>query len=414
MTTDPRAASARPLPGRRAHLPALDGLRGAAVIGVLLFHTGRLDGGFLGVDLFFVLSGYLITGLLLREAAATGRVDLPAFWGRRLRRLLPALALMLACVTLAVRAVGPPGLVRSTLADGPWVQANLANWHLLASSAGYWDRFGADRVFGHLWSIAVEEQFYLLWPLLVALVALAVGRGNGRGDAAGVPVAALAACLGAASVLAMALLADPADPTRAYTGTDTRAFSLLLGALAAAPPVRDRLARLVERNPRAAAAATAASAAAIAALWLLADGSDSFWLYRGGLLAHALACALLIGLLAHAPGGPMSRALACAPLRWTGGISYSLYLWHWPVIVLLSPEATGLSGWWWTAAVCAVSVALAALSTRLVEDPVRYRARWARGRGGAVAVAAVTVALAALWIAVPAPEPPAVDITALD
>ncbi|WP_306368700.1 acyltransferase [Nocardiopsis sp. CC223A] len=402
----------RPPSGRRGHLAALDGLRGAAVVGVLLFHTGHLAGGFLGVDLFFVLSGYLITGLLLREVAATGRVDLLAFWGRRLRRLLPALALMLVCVTLAVRAAGPPGLVRSTLADGPWVQANLVNWHLLASSAGYWDRFGEERVFGHLWSIAVEEQFYLLWPLLLALAALSGGRIARRGTATAVAV--LAACLGTASVLAMALLVDPADPTRVYTGTDTRAFSLLLGALAAAPPVRERLDRLADRAPRAAAAATALAAAVIAVLWLIADGTTATWLYGGGLFVHALACTVLIGLCARAPEGLVARVLAAGPLRWAGTISYSLYLWHWPVIVLLSPEATGLTGWWWTAAVCAVSVALAALSTHLVEDPIRFRARWATGRRGAAAFAAVMVALAVLWAAVPVPAPPAVDVTALD
>src|SRR6476469_10968331 len=151
------------------HLPALDGLRGVAIVGVLLFHTGYLAGGFLGVDLFFALSGYLITDQLLREAESTGTVSLVAFWGRRARRLLPALATMLAGVALLVWWVGPPDLVRTTVADGPWVQLNLVNWHLLAESAGYWDRFGAARVFEHLWSIAVEEQFYLVWPVLVAV-----------------------------------------------------------------------------------------------------------------------------------------------------------------------------------------------------------------------------------------------------
>ncbi|KOX16303.1 acyltransferase [Nocardiopsis sp. NRRL B-16309] len=407
MRPDPSATVGPAAPKRGRHLSALDGLRGVAIIGVLLFHTGHLDGGFLGVDLFFVLSGYLITGLLLREIEATGRVCLLAFWGRRLRRLLPALALMLVGVTLLVRAVGSPGLVRSTLADGPWVQANLVNWHLLARSAGYWDRFGADRVFGHLWSIAVEEQFYLLWPLLLALVAL-------RGPRAGTRAAVLAAALAAASLLVTALLVDPADPTRVYTGTDTRAFSLLLGALAATPSVRHLSARLVERSAGAATATSALAAAVVTALWLLADGTASSWLYPGGLFAHALACAVLISLTAHSPRGPVARALSWEPLRWTGLISYSLYLWHWPVIVLLSPEATGLTGWWWTSVVCAVSIGLAAASTHLVENPIRFRAGWATGRAGALAFAAVMVGLALLWIAVPAPPAPSVDVGALD
>uniref|UniRef100_UPI00036D0D45 acyltransferase family protein n=1 Tax=Nocardiopsis potens TaxID=1246458 RepID=UPI00036D0D45 len=244
MTPDPSTATPRPPLPRRRHLPALDGLRGAAIIGVLLFHTGNLDGGFLGVDLFFALSGYLITGLLLREAEATGRVSLISFWGRRLRRLLPALATVLACTTLAVWAAGPPRLLRTALADGPWVQLNLVNWHLLAESAGYWDRFGSERVFEHLWSIAVEEQFYLVWPLLMALAALGGRRAGDR-------VALLAALVSLASLVWMAVLVDPADPTRVYTGTDTRAFSLLLGALAATPRVHGLLGRAAERAPRA-------------------------------------------------------------------------------------------------------------------------------------------------------------------
>lgn len=407
MTPDPSATTARPPLARRPHHPALDGLRGVAIIGVLLFHTGNLGGGFLGVDLFFALSGYLITGLLLREVDATGRVCPVSFWGRRLRRLLPALVVVLVCVTLAVWAVGPPQLLRTALADGPWVQLNLVNWHLLVESAGYWNRFGSERVFEHLWSIAIEEQFYLVWPLLVALIGLGGKRVGDR-------VALLATVVSLASLVWMAVLVDPADPTRVYTGTDTRAFSLLLGALVATARVRDLLGRAIERAPQAVSAATVAMVAAVGALWLLADGTTSSWLYQGGLFAHALACALLIGLCAQAPEGPVSRLLAWAPLRWTGTVSYSLYLWHWPVIVLLSPEATGLSHWWWTALVCAVSTCLAVLSTHLVENPVRFRASWARGRRGALAFAAVMAALALLWIAVPAPEPPPVDVTALD
>ncbi|MFB8763865.1 acyltransferase family protein [Nocardiopsis alba] len=407
MTPDSPGTDARSPLARRRHLAALDGLRGVAIIGVLLFHTGDLDGGFLGVDLFFVLSGYLITDLLLREVEVTGRVSLVSFWGRRLRRLLPALALMLFCVTIVVWCVGPPQLVRTTLADGPWVQLNLVNWHLLAESAGYWDRFGSERVFEHLWSIAVEEQFYLVWPLLVALIA-------SRGARTGERVAWFAGAISVVSVMWMAVLVDPADPTRVYTGTDTRAFALLLGALVATPRVRDLLGRAVAHAPRAATAATVSASAVIGVLWLLSDGTASRWLYPGGLFAHALACALLIGLCARSPEGPVARVLAWEPLRGTGTVSYSLYLWHWPVIVLLTPEATGLSGVWWTALVCTVSIGLAVLSTHLVENPLRFRASWATGRHGALAFAAVMVALALLWIVVPAPTPPPVDVTALE
>ncbi|GAA4665126.1 MULTISPECIES: acyltransferase family protein [Amycolatopsis] len=385
LASPPRTAA------RKAHLPALDGLRGVAILGVLLFHTGHLPGGFLGVDLFFALSGYLITDLLLREAGATGTVSLAAFWGRRVRRLLPALALVLAVVTVVVRLAGEPDLVRTTLADGPWVQANLVNWHLLAESASYWDRFGPGRVFEHLWSIAVEEQFYLVWPVLVLLIARSGRRVHAR-------VALAAVVISVASVVLMAVLADPADPTRVYTGTDTRAFSLLLGALAATAPVRKALSRLP-------GAVQLLPAAAVAVVWALADGMHSQWLFTGGLFAYSLTASALIGLCAAAPHGRVATVLAWKPLRWLGSVSYSLYLWHWPVIVLLSPERTLL--------VFAVSITLAALSKYLVEDPVRFRARWARGRRGVYAFTGVMLSLAILWLAVPAPPPPVVDLTGL-
>src|SRR3954449_11964113 len=156
-------------PGRQ--VASLDGLRGVAILGVLSFHTGHLSGGFLGVDLFFALSGYLLTGLLLREVRQTGAVSLVAFWGRRIRRLFPALAVMIVGTLLLVWTAGTPDQVRAMLSDGPWVQLNVINWQLLAESAGYWGRFGSVRVFEHLWSIAVEEQFYLGWPVLVLLIA---------------------------------------------------------------------------------------------------------------------------------------------------------------------------------------------------------------------------------------------------
>jgi peptidoglycan/LPS O-acetylase OafA/YrhL len=374
------------------HQPALDGLRGLAVAGVLLFHTGHLPGGFLGVDLFFTLSGYLITGQLLRG------VPLKSFWGRRIRRLAPALALMLGCVTVVVWASAPADLVRTTLADGPWAQTGLLNWHLLAESAGYWDRFGSARVFDHLWSIAVEEQFYLVWPLIVGVV---VRRAR---DAEWV-VAVLAALLAAASVTAMVVLLDPADPSRVYTGTDTRAFSLLLGAVVATAPVRSVLRRVPVTVP---------AVAGLGVMWALADGVRSGWLFTGGLAVHSLMSATLIGLCVHRRESIVARALATWVPRSLGQISYSLYLWHWPVIVLLSPQRTGLRGWAWTALVCTVSVCLAVLSKRLVEDPIRFRARWARGRSGVVAFVGLSAGLLLLWILLPAPPAPVIDIGRLD
>lgn len=394
---------------RAGHLPALDGLRGIAILGVLLFHAGHLGGGFLGVDLFFALSGYLITDLLLREVRVSGTVSLTAFWGRRARRLLPALAVLLVGVTLLTWALGDADLWRSALSDGPWVQAHLVNWHLLGESAGYWEGFGAGRVFGHLWSIAVEEQFYLVWPVVVLLVARFAGRTR-RAPRTEAWVARTAILVSLASLALMLLLADPADTTRVYTGTDTRAFSLMLGALLATGPARRAVERLVGRR---AGVVLVLLVAALAALWWVADGEASPWLFQGGLFAHSLIAALVVLLCVQAPRSAVARALGTRPLRALGLVSYSLYLWHWPVFLLLSEQRLGLSGWSRTVILLAVSTALAALSTVLVENPVRFRARWARGRSGLVAFVATMTALALFWVFVPRPVAADVDAGAV-
>ncbi len=398
------------------HVPALDGLRGLAIGGVLLFHAGILPGGFLGVDLFFVLSGFLITGLLLREAEA-GRVSLVGFWGRRLRRLFPAIAVMLTGVTVSVWALqrlGAPGvgadLVRTTQSDALWSQLNLVNWHLLAQDASYWDAYGQARVFEHLWSIAVEEQFYLVWPLVVVAV-LVAARKRRYAQSAVLVVAAIGVVVSAS---AMALLWDPADPTRVYTGTDTRAFSLLLGAVAATEPVRSAIRSLPRRGESAGILMVG-----ILASWVLADGTGSQWLFTGGLLLHASGCALLIGLVAQiehvgqvAEDGSSNAAilvLDARPLRWLGGVSYSLYLWHWPLIVLL-PALTGADTLAVKLAAIGIALLLATASTHLIEAPIRFRASWARGRSGASILVLVSAVMLVLWLGLPAPEAPRIDI----
>ncbi|MFF5971058.1 acyltransferase family protein [Streptomyces sp. NPDC012769] len=407
----PRRAPAAPAPARAParshHIAALDGLRGLAVLGVLLFHAGHFGGGFLGVDLFFVLSGFLITGLLLGEARTrNGRIDLAAFWGRRARRLAPALAVMVAGTLLLVGAFGTPSVVRQALDDTPWVVANLANWHFIADQVGYWQS-SDTQVFSHLWSIAVEEQFYLVWPLLI--VVLARGGGAGSGDRRVAVAAATGAVL---SLVLMVALADPVDTTRVYEGTDTRAFSLLLGSLMATEPA----ARLLRRaGERAVGRWSLVLAAGIAAYWFAADGQHSPGLFHGGLFLHALGAALLIACVARAPRSPLGRALAVPPLRGLGLISYGLYLWHWPVFLLLTDDRLGLTGRRRTAVLLAVSLAAAWLSKVLVEDPIRFRARWSYGRTGAAALLAALLALAALWALTPRPAVGAgsVDITRL-
>jgi peptidoglycan/LPS O-acetylase OafA/YrhL len=411
-----RSAAERPAGPGRGHLAALDGLRGCAVVAVLLFHAGQLDGGFLGVDLFFVLSGFLITGLLLREAADRGRIDLAAFWGRRARRLLPALGVMGVGTLLLAWAFGPPALLRLALDDAPWVAAQGVNWHYVAERVGYWDS-SDTRLFAHLWSIAVEWQFYVVWPLVV-VVAARGRRGEWR-----VAVLAAAGALGSLALMVdLADLADGVDTTRAYEGTDTRAFSLLLGALVATAPVR----RLFGRVPRPAAdVAGALLGSALVGSWLLTEGQNTPGLFRGGLFAHSLASAVLIALLAGAPDGRTGRLLGGAVPRRLGELSYSLYLWHWPVYLLL-PETVfgmggagtggaGVGGWGRTAVAIGLSLGAAVVSRIWVEDPVRFRARWAIGRRGLVSLAAATAVAAVVWAALPRPDPGAgtVDVDRL-
>ncbi|WP_413760740.1 acyltransferase family protein [Streptomyces sp. MMBL 11-3] len=377
----------------RRHLAALDGLRGCAVAAVLLFHAGRLQGGFLGVDLFFVLSGFLITGILLQEMTAPHGIALTAFWVRRARRLLPALIAVCTTTLLLTWFFGTPAQLRLALDDAPWVAAQAANWHFVAEQVSYWDA-GDSRILTHLWSIAVEWQFYLVWPLVVLVAAR--GRGGER------RIAVIAAAGALLSLALMVSLGDAVDTTRAYQGTDTRASALLLGALAATAPVRRRLARVPSRSSD---ALCALSALGLAASWALTAGESSPGLFQGGMFAHSAACALLIALLAASPDGIAGRLAGNGVLRQLGELSYSLYLWHWPVFLLLPRTVLGASGWGRTAVAIGLSLGAAALTRRWVEDPVRRRAPWTVKRRGAVTLMAASALAVGMWLVVPQPHP---------
>ncbi|MFG1682684.1 acyltransferase family protein [Nonomuraea sp. NPDC049269] len=386
---------------RRAHIGALDGLRGLAVTAVLLFHAGHMSGGFLGVDLFFVLSGFLITGLLLEDL---GRRGLVAFWERRARRLLPALTVMVTSTLLLAWAYATPDMLRSALQDAPWVAAQGVNWHFIGERIGYWNASGT-RLFAHLWSIGVEWQFYLAWPPLVALA------GRGPGGQRRVALAAVAGAL--VSLLLMIKLGTAVDTTRAYEGTDTRAFSLLLGAAAATAPVRDAVAGL---SRTAVDVICVPLLCGLSASWLLTSGEKAPGLFQGGMFAHSLGSAALIALLANAPDGLAGRLIGSAVPRRLGELSYSLYLWHWPVYLLLPRPVAGLDGWGWTVIAAGLSLLAAIISKAAVEDPVRLRARWTTGRRGWAALTVAGVMTAGLWAAIPRPEPGAgtVDVSRLD
>ncbi len=372
-------------------MPALDGLRGAAICAVLLYHGGVswARGGYLGVDAFFVLSGFLITTLLYAEWRARGRIALGAFWARRARRLLPALFLVLAAVALYGATVAPDDLLRRLRGDAFGALGYVANWRLVASGQSYFDQFATPSPLRHVWSLAIEEQFYFVWPLLFVAI-LHVTRGARR---ALVPITlALAVASGALMVL---LFESGADVSRVYYGSDTRAQSLLVGAVLALL-LADRAESPTGLTPVLHAASIPAAAVLI---WMWADVSDSTtWLYRGGLAGSAVLVAVVIADVSSTAPGPLGAALSTRPMRWVGLISYGLYLWHWPVYVFLSPDRTGLDGWPLLVLRLGLAFGVATASYHLVETPIRRGAlrRWpirvlTPAAGGAVALAFVLV-----------------------
>jgi peptidoglycan/LPS O-acetylase OafA/YrhL len=358
--------------GRRSHLTGIDGLRAIAVLAVLAYHAGFgvAQGGFLGVEVFFVISGYLITALLLAEHRRSGRIDTVRFWLRRARRLLPALFLLLGA-TLGFALVVLPEEVARLRMDTLAAFAYVTNWHLIAGDQSYFETIGRPSLFMHLWSLAIEEQFYLLWPLvLVAL--LAVGRRAGL-------ALTLAGAVGSAAW--MAFLFNPgSDPSRLYYGTDTRLTGLLLGAALAFAWVPEvaagedgpsrprvwtsrRVGRLVELPGL-------AGLAVLAAFFVWADAFAPF-LYRGGLALVALATVAVIAAAVH-PRSRLGPLLDRGPMRWIGTRSYGIYLWHWPVFALTRPDLDlNLD----PAALLAVRFGLTAIiaeaSYRFVEAPIR-------------------------------------------
>ena len=353
-------------------LPGLDGLRAIAVIGVLLYHAGVgwLPGGFLGVDLFFVISGFLITSLLLSEARTAGRVSLRQFYLRRARRLLPALFVMLAvlAVFMAIFAAAELGQARGDIAAA---LGYVSNWWYVLHHRSYFIAAGRPSPFQHLWSLAVEEQFYLIWPAV--LVALMATRARLRW----VTGVALAAAIGSAfwmRVLAVrGNVPFDTDSSRLYFGTDTHASALLLGAAAAA--VMSGLAARLDRGIAVGVRAAwdvVGVAGLIAVCWSM-HAVDYYrpGLYRGGFLAFA-AVGVVVVVTASAPGGWLGRALDVPPMRWIGERSYGLYLWHWPVFVYTRPSLDwSLHGPAALAARLAIVALLSELSYRFVEVPLR-------------------------------------------
>lgn len=398
--TDSAAKEQAPMRPKSRYIPALDGLRTLAVVAVVLYHLNLTwaQGGLLGVTIFFVLSGYLITRLLLNEIAKTGRIDLKSFWIRRIRRLFPAVVTVVV-VTCALCTVFNHVMLTKMRPDILPSLLFFNNWWQIMQDVSYFNALGDPSPLTHFWSLAIEEQFYLIWPpLLFAMVSMHVSKPNTRRVVLG---------LAAVSALAMMVLYNPAtDPSRVYYGTDTRVFSLLLGAWMAFIPDRDLApARLVRhlgldrltgagkhdksKSDTAEAATTKPSELArfwsspasidlmgvvglvgLAAMVALTNGYTAFQ-YRGGTLLCSILTLMVIAACVQ-PQGMVARALAAEPLVWIGKRSYSIYLWHYPLLLLMNPVANiNDTPWWHYILQVLLVVAVAECSYRFIETPFR-------------------------------------------
>ena len=403
---------------RSRYLPGVDGLRAVAVVAVLLYHADVtwLPGGFLGVDVFFVISGYLITMLMLEEHHRTGAVSVRGFYRRRARRLLPALFVLLLAVC-SVAALFYREEMARLRAQVLSALTYSTNWYLIFTDGSYFDSLGRPLALRHLWSLAVEEQFYLLWPLVMVFLLRRFRERLGS-------IALIIGALAGASAVWMALLYEPGtDPSRLYYGTDTRLATLLMGGLLAIFWRPSALAHgTVRRHGRVFDLVGLLALAAI--VWCFVNTSDtSAALYRGGFAALAVVSALAVAAASH-PGTAFGRVLGVGALTWIGVRSYALYLWHWPIYVATRPEVdVPFDGVPLLALRLGLTVLLADVSYRLVERPIRRLGwgRWVRrairigppGRRrplGLVVLGVTVASLVALVAVVRAGQPPTSDI----
>ena len=353
---------------KRRYITGLDGIRAIAVIMVLAYHLklALFKSGFLGVTVFFVLSGYLITGILISEVEEEGTIDLKNFWLRRIRRLVPAVMSM-AVVIIFVSTVVNRVIFTKGCKDFLASVLGFNNWWQIFNKVSYFEAAGVPSPFTHCWSLAIETQFYLIYPLiLLGIYKLAKSRGEGRAKR-GLLFAGVTLLLALISVILMIVLFDPQqDASRVYYGTDTRAFSLLFGALLAI--LWDY--RMVPRRLSASVNMVLGSVsfAVLLVMTIAINGSSNFW-YRGGQLVGTILTVLVIYTVSGRKTW-LSRFLSNPVLKWIGDRSYSIYLWHYPIILLISKGIK--ASWWITLIEIVLSVVLAELSYRFIETPIRH------------------------------------------
>ncbi len=453
-TTDPDAPHEEPSIG---YIPALDGLRALAVLGVMAFHGGIsfLGGGFLGVDTFFVLSGFLITTLLIAEWNRIDTIRLGMFWARRARRLLPGLFAMLLFVAWYAAFIAAPGSYPNLRLDALSSLFYVANWHFILIGSNYFNQAGMPSPLTHTWSLAIEEQFYLVWPLIV-LVVLKYSRGL---------KVLLGVCIvGAlASASEMALLYRPGmNTTRLYYGTDTHAQSLLVGATLAVvlamvaskrsssgslrprgahrlkrvfresesldemgAPIKGRrgMAGDVGVNPGSGTWMASSARVAVllnflgflglgvsALLWWKMNGNQAF-AYRGGFFIAAVSSACILVAVVCVKRSPIAVLLSVSPLRYLGRISYGMYLWHYPLFIWLNEQRTGLSGYWLFGFRVLVTVVVATASFYLLERPIRQGSFFRMWRAWLVTPIAVALLIVAIFAATELPSVAAVPLS---
>ena len=354
------------------YVPALDGLRALAVLAVIAYHMKMnwAPGGLLGVTMFFVLSGYLITGLLLTEFDSTQTISLPNFWLRRVRRIIPAVVFAVLG-TAFLCTIFDHALLTKMRPDVAPTLFFFNNWWQIFHNVSYFEALGEPSPLTHYWSLAIEEQFYLIWPVAL-LLCLKAGVKRSTIQKGVIVLIVL-------SALAMALMFSPTtDPSRVYYGTDTRAFSLLIGALLAFIWPYQRLTEKsgAKMSSMGRIVFDVIGAVGLVGLIIMIAVTNGFapFIYRGGLVLCSLLTAVVIAIIVH-PVSLVGKLFSLPPFVWIGKLSYSMYLWHYPIILLMTPNnLVGEAPWWLRLLQLVVVIAVSAFSYYLVENPIRHGA----------------------------------------